>query len=236
MKHILACVLAFCALSVVSSFAGEIDDGYVKAFGRGIILVSQKGFIEKKTYDPSQFDFKNGVFRIPSGGEAELNVRAILPAGKTLGAELDKVKKTQAGNLKWHQGDYCGWRVWSSHEGSENLVTAAKPWPKKLGDEPMWADSKDVYTALSADVRDWWAPGTRYEGDFRGAFFGLMATSQPGQKLYISFHVAFEYKTPGGEMQSKWDSDKNKFVQVESNGELGYALSEPLCAATVEFK
>lgn len=219
-----------------TAFAAELDEAYIKAFGRGTIMVAQTGFPAKLQYDPSMFDYKDGVFRIPAGDAASLNVRAILPAGITLGQALEKLKKERGENLNYHRRDFCAYRVWSSHDGDTNLVNEKHPWPKKLGDVPTWASPKVGMTELTSDVYDWTAPGAVYEGDFAIEFLGWLNNIKAGAKLYISFHVCYEYQTPGGATESKWNSVLGRFEQVISNGELGYVYSDPLCAVTVELK
>jgi len=227
------CLALFLSASAVSA-QSDLDPAYAKTFGNGLVLVAQTGFPAKAQFDPAQFDYRDGKFFIPAGPTAEFNVRTLLPNGLTLGAALEKLKKEQAGNLKHHKADYCVWKVWSSHEGGTPRANIT--WPASLKDEPKWASPLEGFTSLDPEVYDWTAPGAKYEGDFRSAFWSMMAASKPGEKLYVSFHVCYEYEVPGGQVESKWNSDKNKFEDVVSNGMIGYAYSEPLAASTVEFK
>ncbi|MEW6710213.1 MAG: hypothetical protein AB1403_10365, partial [Candidatus Riflebacteria bacterium] len=213
----------------------DLDAAYVKNFGHSVILVSDKGIPARAKCDMSQFDYRDGKFFIQSGPEANFAFRALLPGGTTLGAELEKVKKEQAANLQYHTEDLCVYKVWSSNdEGGtpvENVV-----WPTSLKETPKWASSKDGYTSLEPSVYSWIAPGVSWDGDFKSTYFGLMFTSKPGQKLYVTFHVGFEYKTPAGAVETKWNDVLQKWENVTSNGLSGYALSEPLAASTIEFK
>lgn len=223
-------------LSTAGAFAqAELDPAYVKTFGNGIVLVSQSGFPLMAKYDKAQFDYRDGKFFIPSGPEAELQVRAILFKGMTLGEELKKLKKEQAENLKYHQKDYCAFKVWSTHDEGGNALENVK-WPASIKDEPQWAEPKVGFSDLSEEVYGWFAPGVKYEGDFRSSFWSIMPASAPGQKLYITFHVCFEYQVPGGQVESKWNSVLERFENVTSNGMIGYAYSAPLAVSTVEFK
>lgn len=230
------CVLFLMVLlSAVSVFAqDDLDPAYAKTFGDSVVMVAQTGFPGRAKCDVSQFDFRDGKFFIPAGPTAELNVRAILPKGVTLGSALEKVKKEQATNLEHRTEDLCVYKVWSSYDSGSPIPDIK--WPANLKETPKWASSQDGVTSLDPEVYSWVAPGAKYEGDFKSAFWSLMATSQPGQKLYITFHVGFEYKTPAGAVESKWNDVLRTWENVVSNGLIGYALSEPLAAATVEFK
>ncbi len=229
------CVLLM-LLSVVSVFAqDDLDPAYVKNFGNSIILVSDKGIPPRAKCDMSQFDYRDGKFFVAAGENSQLNFRAILPAGTNLGAELEKVKKLQEANAKYRTEDLCVYKVWSDHTDGglpENNVK----WPASLKETPKWAASKDAYTSLEEGIYSWIAPGVSWEGDFRTAYFGLLYSSKPGQKLYVTFHVGFEYKTPAGQAETKWNDVLQKWEEVTSSGLIGYALSEPLAASTIEFK
>lgn len=223
-------------LSVVSAFAqDDLDAAYMKTFGNGIILVSDKGIPPRAKCDPAQFDYRDGKFFISAGSEASINFRALLPAGTSLGAELEKVKKAQEANLQYHKEDLCIYKVWSTHDMGGTPLENVK-WPTSLKEMPKWASSTDAYSSLEPDVYSWVAPGVSWDGDFRTSLFGLLSNSKPGQKLYVTFHVGFEYQTPSGQVESKWNDVLQKWENVTSNGMIGYAVSEPLAASTVEFK
>ncbi|HAE37054.1 MAG TPA: hypothetical protein DCG57_00265 [Candidatus Riflebacteria bacterium] len=222
-------------LSAVSVFAqDDLDPAYAKNFGRGIMLVSHVGLPTRAKCDMSMFDYRDGKFFIPAGAETAFNVRALLPEGVTLGSALEKVKKAQAENLQHHKEDLCFYKVWSSYQDGSPIENIK--WPANLKEEPKWASSEDGYSSLLPDIYGWISAGMSYEGDFRSAFWDVMLTSQPGEKLYVTFHVGFEYQVPGGQIESKWNDVLQKFENVTSTGMIGYACSEPLAAATVEFK
>lgn len=224
------------ALSVVSVFAqDDLDAAYMKTFGNGIILVSDKGIPPRAKCDPAQFDLRDGKFFLSAGPEASINFRALLPAGTSLGAELEKVKKAQEANLQYRKEDLCVYKVWSTHDLGGTPHDNVK-WPTSLKETPKWASSTDAYTSLDSEVYSWVAPGASWDGDFRASLVSILSNSKPGQKLYITFHVGFEYQTPAGQVESKWNDVLQKWENVTSNGLLGYALSEPLAASTVEFK
>lgn len=227
------CLALLLSASVVSA-QSDLDPAYAKTFGGGLVLVAQTGFPAKAKFDPAQFDYRDGKFYIPAGPSAEFNVRTLLPKGMTLGSALEKLKKEQPDNLKYRKSDSCVYKVWSSYEGGqprENIT-----WPASLKDEPKWASPAEGFTTLEPEVYDWTAPGASYEGDFKSSFWSIMASSKPGEKLYVTFHVCYEYEVPGGQVESKWNADLKKFENVVSNGMIGYAYSEPLAASTVEFK
>lgn len=229
-------VLLLMALSVVSVFAqDDLDPAYVKNFGHSIIMVSDKGIPPRAKCDMAQFDYRDGKFFVAAGEQSQLNFRALLPEGTNLGAELEKVKKVQEANMKYRTEDFCMYKVWSDHTAG-GLPEDNVKWPTSLKETPKWAASTDSFTSLDPEVYSWIAPGVSWGGDFRSAYFGILYTSKPGQKLYVTFHVGFEYKTPAGQVETKWNDVLQKWEQVTSNGLIGYALSEPLAASTIEFK
>ncbi|OGK05311.1 MAG: hypothetical protein A2W80_16740 [Candidatus Riflebacteria bacterium GWC2_50_8] len=222
-------------LSAVSVFAqDDLDPAYAKNFGGGIVLISQTGCPPRAKFDMSMFDYRDGKFFLPAGDQAQLNVRALLPQGVTLGSALEKVKKDEAANLQHHKEDLCFYKVWSSYDSGSPIENIK--WPANLKELPKWASSTDGYSSLSPDIYGWVSAGMSYEGDFRSSFWSIMGSSVPGQKLYVTFHVGFEYQVPGGQVESKWNDVLQKFENVTSTGMIGYACSEPLAAATVEFK
>lgn len=223
-------------LSVVSVFAqDDLDAAYIKTFGNGVILVSDKGIPPRAKCAPEQFDLRDGKFFISAGPEASVNFRALLPAGTSLGAELEKVKKAQEANLQYRKEDLCIFKIWSTHElggiPHENVK-----WPTSLKEMPKWASPIETVTSLDPEVYSWVAPGVSWNGDFRSSLIATLLNSKPGQKLYVTFHVGFEYQTPAGQVESKWNDVLQKWENVTSNGLIGYAVSEPLAASTIEFK
>ncbi len=64
------------------------DPAYFKAFGYGTIAASIGGRPAYSTYDPSQFDFRDGIFYI-SADAIRVDLRALLPQGQTYGSMLN---------------------------------------------------------------------------------------------------------------------------------------------------
>ncbi|HNX77938.1 MAG TPA: hypothetical protein PLM07_15965 [Candidatus Rifleibacterium sp.] len=232
----LAVLFLMVLLSAVSVYAqDDLDQAYFKNFKPGTILVSSTAIPARAKCDVSLFDYRDGKFFIPAGAEGKLNVRALLADGATLGSALEKVKQQKNENLQYRTSDTCMYKVWCSHDQGGTPYDKVV-WPTSLKDVPIWAGSTDATTSLEPEVYSWVAPGAAFEGDFRSSFWSLLLTSKPGQKLYITFHVGYEYKTPAGKTESKWNAVLQTWENVVSNGELGYVLSEPLAASTVEFK
>lgn len=224
------------ALSVVSVFAqDDLDAAYIKTFGNGVILVSDKGIPPRAKCDPAQFDYRDGKFFITPGPTGSLNFRALITAGTNLGAELEKVKKVQEANLQYRKEDFCMYKVWSTHDLGGTPHDNVK-WPTSLKEIPKWASPVEAFTSLEPEVYPWVAPGVSWDGDFKSSLFGLLFNGKPGQKLYVTFHVGFEYKTPAGQVETKWNDTLQQWENVTSNGLIGYAVSEPLAASTIEFK
>ena len=81
------------------------DPAYFKAFGYGSIAASIGGRPSFDKYDPSQFDYQDGVFYIPSTTN-RLDLRALLPEGQTYGSMMSALFKSKASLLKDKKGEF----------------------------------------------------------------------------------------------------------------------------------
>ncbi|MBF0224148.1 MAG: DUF1566 domain-containing protein [Desulfobacterales bacterium] len=237
MKKFLFC---FCVILFFTSlsYSAELDPGYIKAFGQGAILVSGKGFPDVTKYNPEQFDYKDGKFYITASEEATINFRVILPKGKTIGNYVKQLKKERGTNLKYRTEDWICLQIFPSFDSSgENLVNEKKPWPKKLTDIPKWC----------SPIQAWWGNidssnenstffGLKWDGDLGRDLGSTLHRAEAGNKFYVMMTVCYEYKTPGGEIENKWDSILQKWIPVKSTGLLGYVHSDPILACTIEIK
>jgi len=52
----------------------------------------------------------------------------------------------------------------------------------------------------------------------------------------VAVSVGFKYQVGAGQTESKWNSNKNIFENVVSNGELAYEKSDPIVMGFIEFK
>ncbi len=233
--------LFFLALfvSLFSPFFAQAEDvfdpGYIKTFGKGSIIASNKGYPAFGKYDPAQTKFKNGTCFIKPADGNTLDFRYILPDGKKIPDIIAKVKNDQAGNAKYQDGaNKVFWDFWVSHQsdGTPNFGSS-KPWPSKLGDNPAWEAKHSLWYNISDESAN--TAGAQW-CDISAGFYDWLPTAKPGWKIWVTVSFGFNYMVGAGEMETKWDPDRKKFIQVESTGALGFAKSEPIVVGTVEIE
>ncbi|EKD42349.1 MAG: hypothetical protein ACD_73C00194G0001 [uncultured bacterium] len=229
-RFVLACVGVLLSCSV---FAVTLDQGYIKAFGGGKVVVSGKALPALETYDASQFTFKDGKFFIAGGPDGFFNARALLPAGKTIGQLIDEAKKKFSANMEYFQSDVTCFRVWCSNGEDGNDQVGNAKWPTTLNEEPQWATQIcDIQTDVDEERLTWVGQAATWES-MQNDVAGYLAKARTGTKFFIQYSVGFTSLTPGGQMESKWDSVLEKFVQTPSQGLLSYNLM-PVAVGTVE--
>jgi len=213
------------------------DPGYYKAFGYGSIVASGKGVPDKNKYDPAQFEYKDKTFYILRGENSTLDLRMFLPEGKTFGDYLDKLAKEASGNIKYKEYDFYSFRIWPSKDrNGKDLVTEQYPWPKNLDDEPLWTKGIDLYFQTTPEMRSWTTVRIGWEDDIKPDLGPILAGYKPGTKLYVAFCVGFRYKTPGGQIEYKWNSLTKRDEPQVSAGLLGFERQRPIAACTIELK
>lgn len=210
------------------------DPGYAVTFGYGVVVASDKGYPAYGKFEAAQFRFESGKFLINAGPSGTLDLRAILPKGMTIGQAVDKMYAQRTENLKYKFEDILVFHIWFSHDSSGAELTNAKnPGPQKPADVPTWASPREIGYTVTDESRSWIGAAARWD-EMKGELWEL-ARTKPGQKLYVAFRVGYKYKTPGGQMESKWDPDLKKFVMVPSQGLLGFEYGEPLAVCTIEI-
>ncbi len=214
------------------------DPTYRKTFGDGVIVISDKGLPERSKFDASMYDYRNGIWYVKSGAESQVNLRIFLPKGRNISSYIKELKKAKPDNLKYHTGDLLIIRMFRSHDhmGNDLVKAGGYSWPNTVSDIPKWEqESFEVMMNVNETSTDT-EPGADWPDNLRSKLYGVMIFTQPGQKIYFMVQFAYEYKTPAGEIETKWDAQLNKWVQVKSNGMLGYVYSDPVVSATLEFK
>jgi len=229
-------VLVLLSLLAGAAAAANLDPAYTKAFGTAVIIASSKGYPAISAYDASQFDYRNGKFYIGGGEGATVNLRVLYPAGVNAGSVVAKVKKEQPGNLKHFKRDVSMWKIWCDHSyGGDLLVDDQHPWPKNRNDEPAWAEPlARLDNNITPESRQFQSMGCLWD-DLKQYLASTMAKVPPGTRFYVTLQFGYEYLVPGGQMETKWDDVKRKWVQVKSQGLLGYSLSDPVAAGTFEI-
>ncbi|MFA6431518.1 MAG: hypothetical protein WCV91_03970, partial [Candidatus Margulisiibacteriota bacterium] len=108
-------VFMFAGLLYCPSFASDSPDPkYYKAFGYGKVLASNNGYPAFDTYDPSQFDYRDGKFYMSPTDT--LDLRVLLPKGKKMS---NYVK----------EGGFSYYKIWASTDYSGNSnISDSNPW------------------------------------------------------------------------------------------------------------
>ena len=236
MKKIIFIIMISLSGSCIN-FAQTLDPGYTKTFGTGVIIASINGYPGLAKYDPAQFIFKDGVFFVKGDEESTLDLRLLLPKGMTEGKLLDKLKKEKPQNLKHRKDDFSVWQIWSSHttDARENF-NSRTPWPQKLSDVPLWgAPICEHFYSAGKESKDWNSSGWSWKDDLQTSVGNWLKYSKPGQKLYAVYRLCYEYSVPGGQMENKWDAVLQRWIPTKSVGGIGYVMSDPIAACTIEI-
>lgn len=229
MKKILVSLLLV-FLGGIAVQAADLDPAYRKAFGEGVVIATNGDYPPVAACNPGQFNLVNGEFHVKLG--TPISFRAISPAGKKWKNFMDQVLKEKGGNLKYKQDGVFYWQIWTDRDESNNLLDAAKnPWPK-AGKEPNWGEAAWFSTDWKGDEAGTWDTVGINADAFMENINRVTFSAQQGQKFYIALYIGYSYMTPGGQMEQKWNSNLNRFESVESSGELGYMLSDLVCAGT----
>lgn len=231
MKKLLAILIIIGSCQMANA---QQDPAYGANYPNGVLLASGKGLPQFTSYDASLFDFKNGVYNIVTGESATLDLRAVMPKGTTVATYVKKLKTEKPQNLKYWTEDFYSYRIWCSHDNAGvNQVTEKYPWPVKITDEPKWASPlSEKTTVLDAETNTWNTCAIKWE-HIKFDLQSYLLTAKPGTKFYIAYCVGYSYEVPGGQTETKWNSDYNIWEQVVSTGEVGYMYSAPIVVCTV---
>jgi hypothetical protein len=206
----------------VSSVTSDLDPQYISKFGYGSICVSDKGYPAIGKFDASQFDFRNGKFYIDK--KSSLNLRAILPEGKTyldlLNDFISRTPEYSADNAT----EKIVWRVFASHDLNGNKVYAnfppsnsemLKELAYKTSDKELAFVTVDM-SLRQPEVRDWETSGIPYANSELVPLIGnWLNAAKSGWQLYIVHTVGY--------LQEH---------QATSN----YIVDDPIITATVEIE
>jgi len=229
----LLCVIFLVAVLLPAFALDEPDAAYMKAFGYGNIIASGGGWLEYGHYDPSKVEFKDGVFFIKGGSmDSTLNLRAILPKGKTYGQYLEQFKKNNQAKLKNHKRDIIVWKIWTSHDYSGNPLL--EKFPAK-NTEPISTPKVTYYPNLTGEAKSWTGSGYGWnngDDDLRADLITWLKDAKPGYKLYIINTVGFERKCP--ELARVGQNVGTGII--ENQVPIEYVTAPPIVSCTVEIK
>ncbi len=237
-------IIAAVILAATAALADDPASGYITAFGYGSIVVSGAGYPSLNVFDRTLFEYDpvKKVFYVKLGGDMTMDMRQILPKGFTMGTCLESVAREKGRNLKYRTVDVQYWSIWASHDGDGNrLDDGARAWPAGPGDVPLWDPIVNCYWRQQERYLSDSTSGFRWEsiGPDASRREGLKAALlklKPGHKLYVIFRIGYAYEVPAGLGEEQWDLLTKKWVRKTSTGAVGYVLSDPISACTIELR
>lgn len=184
------CMLVFLCIHQLNG--QDFDPNYLKNFGWGAICVSDKGLPARKSYDPSFFNYKNGVFYLKADPSTSINTRFFYKNGKTLGYHIESEQKRFKTSDLVKDSVGVVLRIWTSHDINGKSVD--KGWPNKLEDKPAWEElgsygglANDNMLNTTCDAFDW----QEISGEI-GWLKQWMKIAKPGYKIYLAVLGTFE--------------------------------------------
>ena len=216
---------------IITSFSftfSDIDPGYISAFGYGSICVSHSGYPGADSYNASQFDFRDGKFYVKAGGTIDL--RAILPQGKTYSDIMNEFKRENSGKYKDVVAELVYWKAYSSHGLGGNVLNASWPSdPSELlhSNNPLWF--REFNTATG--ILDWKSSGVDFtdsDNDLKRDIGNWLSNAKPGWQIYIFHTVGWRRNCPE---ISYWDP-----VRMQTIVPISYEMAKPISYCIVEVK
>jgi hypothetical protein len=222
MRNLVAAALLL-LLMLVSSTAFSLDQGYVKTFGWGKVLISDKGYPSFDRMDASQFNFSGGQFQITGGKDREMAARILLKDGKTYDYYVDKVKKANGKKAKGMKKTFIRTYIYVSNDIDGKQFFSS--WPAKMDQKP-----KGEYTIIENNFEKGWVSSGVTTQDFKveaSKFMGWLEKARPGWSAYFVHVAGFVREAP--ELKY-WDKSKLKWmIPVE------YVESEPIAVGQVNI-
>ncbi len=214
---------------LTAGYAQDAYNQYVKIYGKGVVIASDKALPPRNQVDTSLVEFKNGVSYIKGGPGATFNIRTFTQNGQTHGEDLNALLKGLEADKIIKGTERLVLRIWTSHDtdGHSNMQNSS--WPKKLADSPGWQPFSTMryFPEGAANVNnngyDWSDLNmTDSDGYTGGSLKDWIANAKPGYKMYIQVcnSVIINYK---------WDAFKQEWETL-------VYYHKPCSAGTVEIK
>ena len=206
----------------------DLDPMYIEKFGYGSICASNNGYPEKDKYVASQYDFKDGKFFVKR--EGRLDLRAILPQGKTYGDLLNEFKSQNSSKYTDVIYEAQFWIAHVDHLTYGGIQTHWGAWPTDPG-EMVKEQGMTFTTSLTGEVLDWNTAGLKWdqmENNFQSTVGTWLDFAEPGWQIYILHTVGWERWRPEDKY---WDEEKGKYITPT-----GYELAPPIGYCIVEVK
>jgi hypothetical protein len=197
-KSFFVFAISIIAFLSYASVTDDLDPQYIQKFGYGSICVSCKGYPKFDKYDESQFDFRNGKFYIDK--QTSLNLRAILPEGKTYQDLLTDFISRHPDYNADNAIEKIIWRVFVSHDAKGNKIyDKFPPSNSEMLNELAYSTSSKELAFITVDmslrqpeVREWKTSGIPYANSELVPLIGTWLNSaQKGWQIYIVHTIGY---------------------------------------------
>jgi hypothetical protein len=205
------------AIVLISSGAFALDQNYVKTFGWGKVLITDKGMPPFGRMDAAQFSYSAGQFQITGGENRQMGARILLKDGKTYGYYLDKVKKANPKKVSTMKNSFLRTYIYVSHDVDGTMLSGA--WPAAMDQKPKLA----AFTTIESNLEKTWDSSVIDPQAFNVdgfSFMNWLKSARPGWTAYFVHVAGFTRDAP--ELKY-WDRPLLKWmIPIE------YVESEPI--------
>jgi hypothetical protein len=168
----------------------KIDPKYSEVFGQSGVVIASNAVIDRNTYVPADFDYRDGKCYVKTGKGSFLSIRFILPKGKTfLSYESVLAPNGKPFSLLSGKGYYLNYNFYLSNDPATGAVLATA-FPKSPEEIPsIWKSGPNDFMRYKNTEDDNDQTSSRvdlnnlYRSSAVRAFF---AKAKPGWWMYVT--------------------------------------------------
>jgi hypothetical protein len=220
----LALLIGMIAAAGMGLFAQSlrIDPKYSEVFGESGVVIASNAVIDRNTYIPANFDYRDGKCYVKAGKGSFLSIRFLLPKGKTfLSYESVLAPDGKPFRLLSGKGYYLNYNFYFSNDPATGAVLAASipKGPEEVAS--IWKSGPNDFMRYknTEDDNDQTSSRVDYNNLYRSspvrAFF---AKAKPGWWMYVTVNFGM-------------NTYNEKGVVVKATG-----LKAPACAGIIVAK
>jgi hypothetical protein len=190
----LALLIGMIATACLGLFAQsqKIDPKFSEVFGQTGIVIASNTVIDRNTYVPANFDYRDGKCYVKAGKGAGLSIRFILPKGKTF---LSYVSALAPGGKPYAllspYGYYTNYNFYLSNDPATGAVLAAD-FPKSPEEvSSIWKSGPNDFMRykINEDGNDQTSSRVDLNNLYRSsAVRAFMAKAKPGWWIYVTIN------------------------------------------------
>lgn len=174
----------------LSAQSQRIDPKYSEVFGQTGVVIASNAVIDRNTYVPANFDYRDGKCYVKSGKGSFLSIRYLLPKGKTfLSYESALAPNGKPFTLLAPYGYYTNFNFYFSNDPATGVVLAtafpkspdevASIWKSGPNDFMRYKNNEEENDQTSSRVD----LNNLYRSSAARAFF---AKAKPGWWMYVT--------------------------------------------------